>query len=183
MKPFDHPHGTIVGVDLHRLVQHGAIKGVETSQVGNCAIDVKLGSWVKMEKKPLTLDTEEQEIVLVTDQHSDHLVKAEPMKVEHGARVWRIPPKTFALTITSETFCLPPNVSATFSLRSVCARNGLDQVMSVNMWAGFKGALVLELYNLLTYTPLYLKEFDCIGQVEFKCHRETVPYDGKYQNQ
>ncbi|UOX39987.1 deoxycytidine triphosphate deaminase [Vibrio phage V-YDF132] len=181
MELFDHPHGMIVGQDLHALISKGAVRGHQASQIGSCALDVRLGSWVKTEKA--LAEGEDLPIVSVTDPDADHLEPLPPINSEHGARVWKLEPQTFCLTVTTEIFMLPPNVSATFTLRSVCARNGLDQVMSVNLWAGFQGSLVLELYNLLKRTPLYLKEFDCIGQVEFRCHREAVPYSGKYQNQ
>lgn len=95
-----------------------------------------------------------------------------------------VPPHTFILGTTMETIKLPSNVTAFLEGRSTIGRMGLFIQNAGWVAPGFKGQIILELYNANTM-PIRLKSGHRICQIVL-CgmdHKPKNPYQGKYQDQ
>jgi dCTP deaminase len=97
-----------------------------------------------------------------------------------------MPPHSYALGVTVETFRMPRNVTAICMGKSTYARAGL-MVNTTPLEAGWTGRLVIELGNLADL-PLRVYVGEGIGQVIFLESDEDcdVSYEdrgGKYQGQ
>lgn len=95
-----------------------------------------------------------------------------------------VPPHCFALGVTMEAIKLPSNITAFLEGRSTIGRMGLFIQNAGWIAPGFKGQIVLELYNANTM-PIRLISGHRICQVVF-CQMDKEPkniYQGKYQNQ
>ena len=79
----------------------------------------------------------------------------------------QIAPGEMILGKTVETFNLPEDVMAEFSLRSWAAKSGLNQSTSLAMKPNWAGQLVLELHNCLKDRWLCFYPGAEIGQVSF----------------
>lgn len=105
---------------------------------------------------------------------------------EDGSRYYLMPPHSYALGISVETFKMPRNVTGIALGKSTYARAGL-LVNTTPLEAGWTGRLVVELGNLANL-PLRVYVNEGIGQVLFFESDEdcAVSYDdrgGKYQGQ
>ncbi|MDE0152048.1 MAG: dCTP deaminase [Bdellovibrionales bacterium] len=95
-----------------------------------------------------------------------------------------VPAKSFVLGTTKETIKLPPNITAFLEGRSSIGRMGLFIQNAGWVAPGFKGQIVLELFNANTM-PIRLKANHRICQIVL-CQMDQAPqsiYQGKYQNQ
>ncbi len=110
-----------------------------------------------------------------------------PMRTaEDGSQYYLMPPHSYALGVTVETFHMPRNVTGICLGKSTYARAGL-LVNATPLEAGWQGRLVIELGNLANL-PLRVYVNEGIGQVIFLESDEDcdVSYEdrgGKYQNQ
>ncbi len=116
----------------------------------------------------------------------DSLVEPPLQTSEDGSRYYLMPPHSYALGVTVETFIMPRNVTGIAMGKSTYARAGL-LVNTTPLEAGWKGRLVVELANLADL-PLRVYVNEGIGQVVFLQSDEdcTVSYEdrgGKYQGQ
>lgn len=117
--------------------------------------------------------------------HEDCLVEIEAT-VEGTESFIVIPPNTYALGLTIESFNIPRDVMVTVLGKSTLARAGI--IVNVTpIEPGFCGRVVIELANT---TPLPCKVYAGEGVAQFIFHRLDKPcevsYDdrkGKYQNQ
>ncbi|HZI18323.1 MAG TPA: dCTP deaminase [Pyrinomonadaceae bacterium] len=116
----------------------------------------------------------------------DSLVEPPLRTAEDGSRYYLMPPHSYALGVTVETFRMPRNVTAICMGKSTYARAGLI-VNTTPLEAGWTGRLVIELGNLADL-PLRVYVGEGIGQVVFFESDEdcSVSYEdrgGKYQGQ
>ncbi|HMF57858.1 MAG TPA: dCTP deaminase [Pyrinomonadaceae bacterium] len=116
----------------------------------------------------------------------DSLVEPPLRTTEDGSRYYLMPPHSYALGVTVETFRMPRNVTAICMGKSTYARAGLI-VNTTPLEAGWTGRLVIELGNLADL-PLRVYVNEGIGQVLFfesdeDCDTSYEDRGGKYQGQ
>jgi dCTP deaminase len=114
------------------------------------------------------------------------LVEPPLRTAEDGSRYHLMPPHSYALGVTVETFRMPRDVTGIAMGKSTYARAGL-LVNTTPLEAGWTGRLVVELANLADL-PLRVYVNEGIGQVVFLQSDEDcdISYEdrgGKYQNQ
>lgn len=105
---------------------------------------------------------------------------------ETGHKYFILPPNSYALGCTVETFNMPSDVTAICVGKSTWARCGL-LVNVTPIEAGFVGEVVIELANA---TSLPIKVYTGMGIAQFLFHRgddecdtSYADRDGKYMNQ
>ena len=103
-----------------------------------------------------------------------------------GSRYWLMPPHTYALGITVETFNMPRNVIALCLGKSTYARSGII-VNATPLEPGWRGRLVLEFSNSADL-PVRIYANEGVAQVTFfesdeDCAVSYADRKGKYQNQ
>ena len=116
----------------------------------------------------------------------ESLIEPPLRSADDGSKYYLMPPHSYALGVTVETFRMPRNVTAIAVGKSSYARAGL-LVNTTPLEAGWSGRLVVELANLANL-PLRVYVNEGIAQVIFFESDEdcTVSYEdrgGKYQNQ
>jgi dCTP deaminase len=118
----------------------------------------------------------------------DEASLAEPplRTADDGSKYYLMPPHSYALGVTVETFRMPRDVTGIAMGKSTYARAGL-LVNTTPLEAGWTGRLVVELANLADL-PLRVYVNEGIGQVIFLQSDEncSVSYEdrgGKYQGQ
>jgi dCTP deaminase len=114
------------------------------------------------------------------------LIEPPLQTTDDGSQYYLMPPHSYALGVTVETFRMPRNVTAICMGKSTYARAGLI-VNTTPLEAGWQGRLVIELGNLADL-PLRVYVNEGIGQVIFFESDEdcSVSYEdrgGKYQGQ
>lgn len=116
----------------------------------------------------------------------DSLIEPPLRTAEDGSKYYLLPPHSYGLGVTVETFQMPRNVTGLAIGKSTYARVGLF-LNTTPLEAGWTGRLVVELANLADL-PLRVYVNEGIGQVVFLESDEDcdVSYEdrgGKYQNQ
>lgn len=110
-----------------------------------------------------------------------------PLRIsEDNSRYYLLPPHSYGLGVTMETFKMPRRVTGIALGKSTYARAGL-LVNTTPLEAGWTGRLVVEIANLANL-PLRVYVNEGIGQILFFESDEdcAVSYEdrgGKYQNQ
>ncbi|HQR39435.1 MAG TPA: dCTP deaminase [Blastocatellia bacterium] len=110
-----------------------------------------------------------------------------PLKTdEQGAEYWLLPPHSYALGVTIETFTIPRNVTCIALGKSTYARCGLI-VNTTPLEANWRGRLVVELYNAANL-PVRLYAEEGFVQILFfesdeECRTSYADRAGKYQGQ
>lgn len=110
-----------------------------------------------------------------------------PLKTsEDGSQYWLMPPHTYALGVTVETFNIPRNVIGICLGKSTYARSGII-VNTTPLEPGWRGRLVLEFANSADL-PVRIYANEGIAQVTFfesdeDCETSYADRSGKYQNQ
>jgi dCTP deaminase len=110
-----------------------------------------------------------------------------PLKTDHeGASYWLVPPHSYALGVTIETFRIPRNVTCIALGKSTYARCGLI-VNTTPLEANWTGRLVVELYNAANL-PVRLYAEEGFVQILFfesdeDCRTSYADRSGKYQGQ
>ena len=124
----------------------------------------------------------------IDPKHFDEGSLVEPplQTADDGSRYYLMPPHSYALGVTVETFRMPRDVTGICMGKSTYARAGLI-VNTTPLEAGWAGRLVIELGNLADL-PLRVYVGEGIGQVIFLESDEDcdVSYEdrgGKYQGQ
>lgn len=144
----------ITGGKLRRVAL-AALSPIEMDQVGQNSVDVRLASkFLVPEPSETVLDLSDTETPL------------EAIYKEVFVKELVLPPGGFVCGYMFESVHMPEGVTAMFSLRSVMARRGLQQAVSVWIREGWHGELVLELSNDLP-RPILLKGGMMIGQLHF----------------
>ena len=116
----------------------------------------------------------------------ESLVEPPIRTTDDGSRYYLMPPHSYALGVSVETFNMPRRVTGICLGKSTYARAGL-LVNTTPLEAGWTGRLVIELGNLANL-PIRVYVGEGIGQVLFFESDEDcdVSYDdrgGKYQGQ
>jgi dCTP deaminase len=116
----------------------------------------------------------------------ESLIEPPLRAADDGSEYYLMPPHSYALGVTVETFRMPRRVTGLALGKSTYARAGL-LVNTTPLEAGWTGRLVVELANLADL-PLRVYVNEGIGQVLFFESDEdcATSYDdrgGKYQNQ
>lgn len=114
------------------------------------------------------------------------LIEPPLQTADDGSNYYLLPPHSYGLGVTVETFRMPRNVTGIALGKSTYARAGL-LVNTTPLEAGWTGRLVVELANLADL-PLRVYVNEGIGQVIFLESDEdcSVSYEdrgGKYQGQ
>jgi dCTP deaminase len=124
----------------------------------------------------------------IDPKHFDDESLVEPplRTADDGSRYYLMPPHSYALGVTVETFRMPRDVTGICMGKSTYARAGLI-VNTTPLEAGWAGRLVIELGNLAAL-PLRVYVNEGIGQVLFfqsdeDCDTSYEDRGGKYQNQ
>ncbi|MCA1594588.1 MAG: dCTP deaminase [Acidobacteria bacterium] len=118
--------------------------------------------------------------------NEESLVEPPLRDSEDGSKYYLMPPHSYALGVTVETFRMPRNVTGICLGKSSYARAGL-LVNTTPLEAGWTGRLVIELGNLANL-PLRVYVHEGIGQVLFfesdeDCDVSYKDRGGKYQGQ
>jgi len=105
---------------------------------------------------------------------------------DEGAEYWLLPPHSYALGVTIETFRIPRNVTCIALGKSTYARCGLI-VNTTPLEANWTGRLVVELYNAANL-PVRLYAEEGFVQILFfesdeDCRTSYADRKGKYQGQ
>ncbi len=114
------------------------------------------------------------------------LIESPLRKSEDGSHYWLLPPHSYALGVTVETFNIPRNVIAYCLGKSTYARSGLI-VNTTPLEPGWRGRLVLEFSNSANL-PVRIYANEGIAQVTFfesdeDCLVSYADRAGKYQDQ
>jgi dCTP deaminase len=114
------------------------------------------------------------------------LVEAPLKTAEDGSKYWLMPPHTYALGVTVETFNMPRNVIGICLGKSTFARSGII-VNTTPLEPGWKGRLVLEFSNSADL-PVRIYANEGVAQVTFfesdeACETSYADRAGKYQHQ
>lgn len=114
------------------------------------------------------------------------LIEAPLKTAADGSHYWLLPPHSYALGVTVETFKLPRRVIGICMGKSTYARSGLI-VNTTPLEPGWRGRLVLEFSNSADL-PIRIYANEGIAQVTFfesdeDCEVSYADRDGKYQNQ
>jgi dCTP deaminase len=116
----------------------------------------------------------------------ESLVEPPVRTADDGSQYYLLPPHSYALGVTVETFRMPRNVTGIAMGKSTYARAGM-LVNTTPLEAGWTGRLVVELANLADL-PLRVYINEGIGQVVFlesdeECDVSYEDRGGKYQGQ
>ncbi|HVF27508.1 MAG TPA: dCTP deaminase [Pyrinomonadaceae bacterium] len=124
----------------------------------------------------------------IDPKHFDEESLVEPplRTTDDGSKYYLMPPHSYALGVSVETFRMPRNVTGICLGKSSYARAGL-LVNTTPLEAGWTGRLVIELGNLANL-PLRVYVNEGIGQVLFfesdeDCDVSYEDRGGKYQGQ
>lgn len=114
------------------------------------------------------------------------LIEAPLRTAEDGSQYWLLPPHSYALGVTVETFHMPRNVIGLCLGKSSYARSGLI-VNTTPLEPGWRGRLVLEFSNSADL-PVRIYANEGIAQVTFfesdeECEVSYADRSGKYQDQ
>ncbi|MBO0719439.1 MAG: dCTP deaminase [Blastocatellia bacterium] len=114
------------------------------------------------------------------------LVEAPLRQAEDGSDYWLLPPHSYALGVTVETFNMPRRVIGICVGKSTYARSGLI-VNTTPLEPGWRGRLVLEFSNSADL-PIRIYANEGIAQVTFfesdeDCEVSYGDRAGKYQDQ
>lgn len=114
------------------------------------------------------------------------LVESPLKTAADGSQYWLMPPHTYALGVTVETFNIPRNVIGICLGKSTFARSGII-VNTTPLEPGWQGRLVLEFSNSADL-PVRIYANEGVAQVTFfesdeDCETSYADRQGKYQNQ
>jgi dCTP deaminase len=124
----------------------------------------------------------------IDPKNFDHcsLVEVPLRTSEDGSRYWLLPPHSYALGVTIETFNLPRNVIGYCLGKSTYARSGII-INATPLEPCWRGRLVLEMSNSANL-PVRIYANEGIAQVNFfesdePCEVSYADRQGKYQDQ
>lgn len=162
-------------------------KGVISSGLSSFGYDITLGITVKVFKKPSLIDKWFRKKHLDPKNFDKSILQDLPCHYDNttGLPYVILPPHSFSLGHTVETFNVPEDVMCLCTCKSTLARVGLS-VNCTSFEPEFVGQITMELSNQTTYPmKVYLREG--IAQVLFfRGDRPEVTYadkKGKYQGQ
>ncbi len=147
--PADHRPGVLGGAEIRsRLALRGeperlVILPTDLSAVQHASIDVRLGHWFKVARRPrlrsVDLTTEKGKQLATEVAHEELFIPFGQTLTVH--------PGDFVLGVTLEFLALPNDVMAFVEGRSRVGRTGLIVATATQVAPGFHGCVVLELAN------------------------------------
>lgn len=160
--------------ELCQIVDQGVITDVDPEAINPTSIDVRLGDNMKIETAPGRLDDRRA-------YNRVRLADRESVSFADWEGEYILDPMEFVLAHTLNTFNMPDDLSAEFSLKSSIARNGLEHLNACWIDAGWNGSvLTLELKNMTRHHQLVLTPGMYLGQVKFFRHA-PVPAEQSYR--
>lgn len=150
--------------------------------VNTATLDIRLGNWFRFARRTRTTyidptDPADQERMRREGQHEVY--------VPFG-QFFTLHPEDFVLAVSLEYLALPPDLVAFVEGKSGLGRAGLIVATATQVAPGFKGGIVLELFNSGT-VPIRLRPGMPIAQLAFFVTDRPVPLDwvyaGKFQCQ
>lgn len=159
--------------DLVRAVEK-SVEKFDYKDIGDSSFDVKLGNQFWGIKPYMTINTKG----LNREKLKDYL------RPRREADSYVLRSGEFLLTQTQEKFHMPRDLTAQYSVRSVMAQVGLEQLNSIWMHPSFEGHLILEFVNLGP-APIEIFAGEPVGQLHFfSCEFDPEPKYGvrKCQN-
>jgi dCTP deaminase len=155
--------------EIASYCEAGMVDPYSPELVGPASLDVRLGEEIMVE----TPDSPDFCRVSIANKTADN-----PYLIAPGA---------FILAHTKEKFFLPPDLCATFALKSSRGREGLSHALSAFCDPGWSNSrLTLELHSLLKYNYITLWPGKLIGQMIFsrmsKAPAKTYAETGHYNN-
>jgi dCTP deaminase len=132
------------------------------SPVNSATLDLRLGNWFRIARR-----TRETRIDL-SDRAERKRIRREAQQEEHVRfdNTFALHPGDFALGVSLEYVALPSDLMAFVEGKSGLGREGLIIATATQVAPGFKGTIVLELFNSGT-VPLLLKPAMSIAQLVF----------------
>lgn len=164
---------------LHELIEDGVIEGAGHEAVNSSSIDLTLGDYILLEKKP-----DHNENLVLSLERRDALPTTRIQLHKEGGFYFL--PGSFCLGFTEQRFHLPPHISAEYSCNSSMCRVGLNHLKACWCDATWHdSALTLELKNELQYYSQELVAGMRIGQIVFLEHepvprKDSYAYKGRY---
>lgn len=144
--------------------------------------DLHLGHWFRTAKRTsmtsIDIAVRAERVKAMRRGQSEHFIPFDKRFVLH--------PGDFALAASLEYVCLPSGVMAFVEGKSSLGRAGLLIATATQVAPGFKGCIVLELYNSGT-VPIELRPAMRVAQLVMVCTDHLVPakwlYAGNFQVQ
>lgn len=145
------------------------------SNIQCASLDVHLGNWFRVARRSantsIDLSIPEERKRVRLEGQDEFYVRYKEKFVLH--------PGDFALGITLEYFSFPRDLMGYVEGKSGLGRTGLIIATATPVAPGFKGSIVLELFNAGT-VPVVLRPGMRIAQVVFHILDRTVPRDWSY---
>jgi dCTP deaminase len=155
--------------ELCELVEQGVITNVRPEQINGTSIDITVGGTFLSECLP----DDGYRVLSWRDRDPPMML------VSEGEALLR--PGQFCLAQSQQVFNLPNDISAEYKLKSSMARTGLEHLNAGWCDPGWNGSvLTLELFNMLHYHAIVIREGDPIGQMVF-FRSKPVPADRSYR--
>lgn len=184
ISPF-HPKQVKENPDGSKVISYG---------LDSMGYDVCLGNTFKVIKPTIHVDEnilrEKQCYTLengVMKRHENAILDPKNLKVTYDLHeedyYFILPPHSFVLAVTKESFSMPKNVYGLLTCKSTYARVGINMA-STGLKSGWSGELVLEIFNQ-TNLPVKLYVNEGIGTIAFFASEEDPNgvYDGVYNGQ
>jgi deoxycytidine triphosphate deaminase len=151
----------ICGDRLRDICLNDGVIDAVVDNIGFDSVDVRLDSKLKLELELGGYGC----IVDLTNGDKLEVVEFDMNSI--GRNGYTMDCGEFVLGELVEHIALPEWVIASFSLRSVFARNGLGHALSHWIKPGWSGKLVLELSNNLRHNAFVLRPNMVLGQIHF----------------
>jgi dCTP deaminase len=140
--------------------------------VQGVSYDVHLGHWFKLAKRTQTtslqIKDKSKRHSLLETAYSTSYIKSK------SGKPFVLHPQDFALAVTQEYFHFPRDIMAFVDGKSGIGRAGLSIATAAQVAPGFRGAIILELFNVGTI-PLELEPGMPIAQLVFQKVGVPVP--------
>jgi dCTP deaminase len=150
--------------------------------VNAATLDIRLGNWFRIARRTRATSID------LSDSVGRERIRVEAQQEEHVRfdQNFALHPGDFALGVSLEYVALPPDLMAFVEGKSSLGRTGLIVATATQVAPGFKGSIVLELFNSGT-VPLLLRPGMSIAQLVFVQTDRPLPddwlYTGKFRCQ
>lgn len=166
--------------DLRELVRDGIIDA-PVKNINGSSIEITLHDVIRIEVKPSLIDRVKSLFFGVNPVDLAGKKSIKTKEIVIGKNGYVLKPGEFILASSVETFNLPSDVSAQYSLKSTQGRNGMGHLLAGHCDATWKDSkITLEFHNVCRFHPLLLKPGMKCGQIIFHRHM-PVPYHASYE--
>lgn len=150
--------------------------------VGSASRDLHLGHWFRVSRRTSLLKID----ISKAAERASARRQGQTEVFVTASGEFILQPGDFALAVSLEYVCLPPDIMAFVEGKSSLGRTGLIIATATQVAPGFKGCIVLELYNAGT-VPLILRPAMRVAQLILMSTDRDVPtgwlYAGAFQVQ